>query len=124
MLHKNLRAFWNLTPPEYTYPSTSGSLAMMGSALSPDASSCTTTYVAIIAKVRMICKIIKEDIEAAHKYTEAFAEYAKRRVFECDPDLICGELSGHGMVMFVLDKDQSFKLIEANASLMAEFLYL
>ena len=56
----------------------------------------------------------EEDKEAAQKYSDAFAVYAKRRVFECDPDVVSRELPGHDMVMFVLDKDQSFKLVDAN----------
>ena len=56
----------------------------------------------------------EEDEEAAQKYSDAFAVYAKRRVFECDPDAVSSELPGHDMVMFVLDKNQSFKLVDAN----------
>ena len=52
----------------------------------------------------------EEDKEAAEKYSEAFAVYAKRRVFECDPDIVSSELPGHDMVMFVLDKDHNFKV--------------
>ena len=54
----------------------------------------------------------ENDIKEAEKYIEAFRQYARRRIFECDPDLSC-ELPGRDIVMFVLDKDQNFKLIDA-----------
>ena len=69
----------------------------------------------------------KKDKEEAEKYIEEYKHYAKQRVFECDPDLISSEpvrdervvfvsdeLPGHDKIMFVLDKDHSFRIIDAD----------
>ena len=55
-----------------------------------------------------------EDRTEAKQYTEAFNDYVKQRMFECDPDLEAGNLPGHDEVMFVLDRDhEGFKLGDA-----------
>ena len=55
-----------------------------------------------------------EDKTAAEKYTEAYRQYAKERTFESDSDLLGKDsLPGHDTIMFVLDKGQSFRLIDA-----------
>ena len=41
-----------------------------------------------------------------HGTSEAFAEYANRKVLECEPDLIGSELPKHVRVIFALDEDQ------------------
>ena len=51
-----------------------------------------------------------DDIENAELYTEAFRQYAKRRVFECDTEVLGNKLQGHETVMFVLDSKQSSRL--------------
>ena len=68
----------------------------------------------------------EEDKKNAEKYTKEYTQYAKQRVFECDPGLISSEpvredrvvfvseeLPGHYKVMFVLDKGHTFRLIDA-----------
>ena len=48
-----------------------------------------------------------EDIEKAEIYTEAFRQYAKRRIFECDVEILDKSLPENDTVIFVLDKSQS-----------------
>ena len=68
----------------------------------------------------------EEDKKNAEKYTEEYTQYAKQRVFGCDPGLISSEpgredrvvfvsdeLPGHNKVMFVLDTGHTFRLIDA-----------
>ena len=56
----------------------------------------------------------KEDIEIAETYREAFKQYARRRIFECDAEVLGKELPGHETVMFILDKGPSFKLMDVD----------
>lgn len=55
----------------------------------------------------------ENDCEQIQKYSDAFEEYVKQRMFECEPDLISSEPLGHENVVFVLDRDQSFKTTDA-----------
>ena len=63
----------------------------------------------------------EKDNEDAQNYIEEYKHYAKQRVFKCSLDLVkddrvmfvSDELPGHDKVVFVLDKDQSFTLINA-----------
>ncbi len=57
---------------------------------------------------------IPEDIEEAKKYTEAFTQYAKRRIFECDDEVLSKELPQHETVMFVLDINRPIRLIDVD----------
>ncbi len=59
----------------------------------------------------LICQCgTAKDIQNVEIYTEAFKQYAKRRIFECDVEVLGKELPGHETVMFVLDKKQSSRL--------------
>ena len=69
----------------------------------------------------------EKDKKNSEQYTKEYMHYAKQRVFECDPDLISGkavrddrvvfvsdELPGHDKVMFVLNQDHTFRLMDAD----------
>ena len=69
----------------------------------------------------------EEDKKNSEQYIEEYMHYAKQRVFECDPHLISSEpkrddrvvfvsdeLPGHDKVMFVLDQDHTFRLMDAD----------
>ena len=56
----------------------------------------------------------QEDKEAAQKYREAFKKFARRSVLECGPDMASGELPEHVSVVFVLKKDKSFSVNDAD----------
>ena len=55
-----------------------------------------------------------EDKEAAQKYRDAFKKFARRSVLECGPDMASGELPEHVSVVFVLKKDKSFSVNDAD----------
>ena len=55
----------------------------------------------------------EEDKKGMEIYEEAFFDYAKKRTFQCDPELLGQEITGYKIVMFVLDKDHEYKLMDA-----------
>ena len=55
----------------------------------------------------------RKDLKQMQNFSEAFTNYAKRRILQCEPDLIDSELPDHETVVFVLDSDQSFMATDA-----------
>ena len=60
----------------------------------------------------------EEDKKNSERYTEDFKNYAKQRVFEPVRDdrvvFVSDELPGHCKVMFVLDQDHTFRIVDAD----------
>ena len=55
-----------------------------------------------------------QDIERAQAYIDSFKEYAKGRIFQADAEVLSKEIPGHEVVMFILDENQPFRLINAS----------
>ena len=55
----------------------------------------------------------EEDKKDMEIYKEVFFDYAKKRTFRCDAELLGQEITGYKTAMFVLDRDHEYKLMDA-----------